>query len=207
MQQVETRGRALSTFSHCHAQSSSAFSQSHVRSLSDRSIQRKKARRQLDSSCCSSNCSESLGDVVLDLLRGKVFQCLEQKQQKNFRYNSSNGTETNNSCSCKFLIILDIVNNPQYWVVQIKGTERKHTSLIDSQKNYLNCIDSLELYSSIQDVCCSTNRKILLSNKNWFFFEMLIRINVSNGVDILLEDFAQCLTCTECVTCTEKVNS
>ena len=153
----------------------------------------------------SSSNTRSVGEIVLDLLRGKVAHCIEQLQRKpqndkrqifhvnndSFNYNSS-GTDGCTGCNCKFLIIIDAANSPQYWLVQIKNQQ---VNLIESEKNYLNCIDSLELYSSLEDVCNGENRKLLLSNKNWFFLEILIRINVASGVDVLLEDFTMCNRC------------
>ena len=162
--------------------------------------------QKIDASACSSTSSRSIGEVVLDLLRGKVAQCLEQMQRKQRRerqifhinnnpLNNSSGTEGCSECNCKFLIIIDSANAPQYWVVQIKEQSTNNANLVESEKNYLNCIDSLELYSCLEDVCNGENRKMLLSNKNWFFLEMLIRINVAAGADILLEDFTMCNRC------------
>lgn len=151
--------------------------------------------------------SRGIDEIVLDLLRGKVAQCFEQMQQSGKRqqrqvfhlnnnaFNHSSGTDGCAGCSCKFLIIIDAPNDPSYWVVQMKQKSSQDTVLEESQKNYLNCIDSLELYTSLDDVCNGENRKTILSNKNWFFLEMLIRINVSNGVDVLLEDFTMCNLC------------
>lgn len=145
--------------------------------------------REKDSSCHSSNCTESVGEIVLDLLRGKVYQYFQQE------ISNLQDSGFYSICKCKFLIIIDVARGPQYWVVQMKNLGQKFKSLIDSQKNYLNCIESLQLYSSIEDVCCLKNRKMLLSNKNWFFFETLIRLYVAHGVDVLLEDFIDCNIC------------
>ncbi len=163
---------------------------------------------------CIVSSDRSVGEIVLDLLRGKVAQCLEQMQKKtnshvsrddrqifhlnNNKHNYSSGTETFNGssgCNCQFLIIIDVASAAQYWLVQMKHASSSSASMEESQKNYLNCIDSLELYSSLEDVCNGQNRVMTLSNKNWFFLEMLIRINVAAGVDVLLEDFTMCDRC------------
>ena len=94
---------------------------------------------------------------------------------------------------CKFLVIIDVALAPQYWLVQIK---HKHADTPrESASNYLNCIDSFELYSSLDDVCDGRNCVYRFSNKNWFFFEALIRCNVQCGVDVLLDDFTHCNEC------------
>lgn len=144
----------------------------------------------------SQSSSRSVDEVVLDLLRGKVSQYYE-KLNKATAISSSSATASNvmqSICVCKFLVIIDCPKTPQYWVVQLKK-DKNQSCTKKSNENYLNCIDSLELYYSLEDVCYNSNCQYRFSNKNWFFFETIVRISVANGVDILLEDFTQCQHC------------
>lgn len=134
--------------------------------------------------------SRSLEDVVLDLLRGKVTQCYEQLCNNQYDITGSHV-----SCTCKFLVIVDCPVAPQYWVIQLKTDKMFKSANKQSQKNYLNCIDSLELYYNLDDVCKGSNCVYKFSNKNWFFFENILKINVANDIDVLLEDFTHCQNC------------
>jgi hypothetical protein len=157
--------------------------------------------------------SRSIDEIVLDLLRGKVAQCCEalaenerSVSERGISMGSGHhmwGSQTRKSrigstrlCACKFLVIIDVANAPQYWLVNIKNKRQGTPS--QSTSNYLNCIDSIELYASLDDVCEGVNRLCQFSNKNWFLFEALIRFNVQCGVDVLLDDFMHCSDCAEC---------
>lgn len=178
--------------------------------------QQQQAQQQWVSYDGGTSSSRSLDEVVLDLLRGKVAQCYEQLLQvpRSFhdyakpvahdwlsaRPRTTTTTHSSHTergtCACKFLVIVECAAATQYWLVQLKRPREPENALTaESIQNYLNCVGSLELYSTLDDVCNGTNCQYRFSNKNWFFFEQLIRFNVLSGADVLLEDFTLCNTC------------
>lgn len=161
--------------------------------------------RSVNHSGTTASCSRGVDEIVLDLLRGKVCSCHEALQRRrNIALGCSFGatTESNNAtaslhtpCVCKFLLIVDCAGAPQYWLVQLKLFDPKNGK-VSRDNNYLNCVDRLELYDSLDNVQRGQEYcNYLFTSKNWFFFESLLRLYVAQGVDVLLEDFTMCDDC------------
>jgi len=118
---------------------------------------------------------------------------------------------THSVCDCKVLIVVDYSSASDaasptlHWVVQLKahavspsakcsGTNTASLVSDISNRNYLSCLESIQLYRSEQSVL-DEQPSYVFSNRAWFLLENLVRHAVRSGADVLLKEFVDCPDC------------